>query len=138
MIPPKVPAAAATTQDVTLPLIQELFQPDYLENLLPSVTPLPSKTVTASQDNDGSTNPMMDALKKTAHYTFTQNMAPAYSSTLSPVLDLFQSLNRYATTEEVYKHLEDAWREDPELSLRIIWNARSIHDGKGEKGVFYA
>ncbi|KIJ06903.1 hypothetical protein PAXINDRAFT_51147, partial [Paxillus involutus ATCC 200175] len=32
--------------------------------------------------------------------------------------------------------LENAWSEDPVLTVRIIWNARSIHDGKGDKELF--
>ena len=30
-----------------------------------------------------------------------------------------------------------AWAEDPDLTLKIIWNLRSIHDGKSEKEGFY-
>ncbi|KIJ09162.1 hypothetical protein PAXINDRAFT_87872 [Paxillus involutus ATCC 200175] len=33
--------------------------------------------------------------------------------------------------------LENAWAEDPALTLRMIWSARSIHDGKGDKELFY-
>jgi hypothetical protein len=33
--------------------------------------------------------------------------------------------------------LAKAWEEDPSLTLRIIWNTRSIHNGKGDKELFY-
>ncbi|KAI0262261.1 hypothetical protein BGY98DRAFT_1092197 [Russula aff. rugulosa BPL654] len=33
--------------------------------------------------------------------------------------------------------LAKAWAEDPALTLKIIWNTRSIHDGKGDKELFY-
>ena len=82
-------------------------------------------------------NPMMDALKATAHRTFTENGAPAYSSTTSPLLDAFQGLRPHARGDNIFPLLDRAWKEDPELTLRIIWNARSIHDGKGEREVFY-
>lgn len=40
-----------------------------------------------------------------------------YNSTMSPVLDLFQCLHPSVKTLDVYKYLENAWREDPELSV---------------------
>ncbi|KAF8058605.1 hypothetical protein FPV67DRAFT_1565466 [Lyophyllum atratum] len=79
----------------------------------------------------------MEALKGTTHQTFTENMAPTYNSTLSPTLDAFQSLASSQTADRFNKYLQDAWAEDPELTLRIIWNIRSIHDGKGDKELFY-
>lgn len=33
--------------------------------------------------------------------------------------------------------LARAWAEDPALTLKIIWNTGSIHDGKGDKELFY-
>lgn len=39
--------------------------------------------------------------------------------------------------KKVDRFLGSAWEEDPNLTLRIIWNTRSIHDGKGEKELFY-
>jgi len=33
--------------------------------------------------------------------------------------------------------LAKLWAEDPALTLRVIWNTRSIHDGKGDKELFY-
>ncbi|EPS98363.1 hypothetical protein FOMPIDRAFT_41926 [Fomitopsis schrenkii] len=79
----------------------------------------------------------MDALKATANRTFTENGAPAYSSTTSPLLDAFQELRPHVHGDNISPLLESAWKQDPELTLRIIWNARSIHDGKGEREVFY-
>jgi hypothetical protein len=120
---------SATNQIVTLPFIPELFLPNYLDTLL-----RPKKQV----QNVTPKNPMMKALKQIEHQSYTTNLAPAFDSTLSPVLDLFQGLNHFSSTSEIYRYLENAWAEDPELSLRIIWNARSIHEGKGDKAVFYA
>lgn len=82
-------------------------------------------------------NPMMEALKATSRQTLTMNMAPAYSGTDSAVLDAFTSLSQYSTWSEIEIYLEAAWKEDSNLTLRIIWNLRSIHDGKGEKEAFY-
>ncbi|KZT74086.1 hypothetical protein DAEQUDRAFT_761537 [Daedalea quercina L-15889] len=131
------PPAAASSQNVTLPVIPELYSPDFLDILLPvkqdAVSRAESDGVTAPEVR----NPMIDALKATVHRTFTDNGAPAYSSTLSPTLDAFQVLRPRAQGKDIPRYLEAAWKEDPQLTLRIIWNLRSIHDGKGEKDVFY-
>ncbi|EPS98355.1 hypothetical protein FOMPIDRAFT_42401 [Fomitopsis schrenkii] len=79
----------------------------------------------------------MDALKTTANRTFTENGAPAYSSTTSPTLDAFLALRPHPHAANISQCLAKAWEADAELTLRIIWNARSIHDGKGEREVFY-
>ncbi|PPQ86401.1 hypothetical protein CVT25_003581, partial [Psilocybe cyanescens] len=39
--------------------------------------------------------------------------------------------------QELEQTLSNSWNEDPAWILRIIWNLRSIHDGKGEKEAFY-
>jgi hypothetical protein len=63
-------------------------------------------------------------------------MVMAFNSTGSATLDAFNFLNRW-TYEEVNERLEKAWNEDPSMALRLIWNIRSIHDGKSEKELFY-
>lgn len=129
--------AAATNQNVTLPFIRELFQSDYLNTLLPTKPRVLTPNVNATNTPH---NPTMDTLKHTTDCTRTDNGSPEFtSSTLSPVLDLFRGLNPVAKTVDIYKRLDEAWLEDPELTMRIIWNIRSlIHDGKSDRGVFYA
>lgn len=137
MSAPAAPAAAATSQRVTLPLIPELYSPDFLDILLPVKQSVVHDAPPADAAMPEVRNPMIDALKATANRTLTENGAPAYSSTESPLLDAFQGLRPHAHGDNISPLLEKAWREDPELTLRIIWNARSIHDGKGEREVFY-
>ncbi|EKM53550.1 uncharacterized protein PHACADRAFT_163867 [Phanerochaete carnosa HHB-10118-sp] len=72
----------------------------------------------------------MDALKAAANRTLTENWDPAYKSTLSPTLDAFQSLRPGWFDSDLGDTLKKAWAVDPEVTLRIIWNSRSIHDGK--------
>jgi Domain of unknown function (DUF2828) len=130
------PAAAATSQIVTLPHIPELFDPNFLDALLPPAsTPLADAAVHV--DAPVPTNAFMDALKSVAHRKYTQNEAPAFSSTLSSTLDAFQSLSARTTIPRIHSLLTKAWQEDPALTLKIIWNTRSIHDGKGDKELFY-
>ncbi|KAJ7775657.1 hypothetical protein DFH07DRAFT_732316 [Mycena maculata] len=79
----------------------------------------------------------MDALREFSHRTHTENKAPAYDSTLSPTLDAFQHLTHFSYGEKVGALLEKAWAEDSTLTLKIIWNLRSIHEGKSEREAFY-
>ncbi|KAI0252129.1 hypothetical protein BJV78DRAFT_1125031 [Lactifluus subvellereus] len=132
------PAAAATSQIVTLPHIPELFDSNFLDVLLP---PPPTSDAVASTNADADapvpTNTFMNALKSVVHHKYTQNAAPAFSSTLSSTLDAFQSLSAGMSIAKINSVLDKAWQEDPALTLRIIWNTRSIHDGKGDKELFY-
>jgi len=127
-------ASATSSQNVTLPVIPELFDPNFLDILIPPSTDgrVPVRVVTPTINN-----PMMDALQSTAHHAFTENDAPTYDSTLSATLDAFKGMSRYAYGDKVNHYLAKAWEEDPELTIRIIWNLRSIHDGKAEKEAFY-
>ncbi|KAF9461818.1 hypothetical protein BDZ94DRAFT_1283329 [Collybia nuda] len=127
---------AASTQVITLPDIPELYDPNFLDVLIPAVN-TKERDVTLEAP-PAPRNPMMDALLSTAHQTLTENNAPAYDSTGSPTLDAFQLLAYYSRDAAAYKAcLDKAWAEDPGLTLRLIWNIRSIHDGKAEKDPFY-
>lgn len=125
------PPAAATCQNVTLPVIPELYDANFLDALLPK------RDVSMEPKVEEPHHPMMDALKAFAHRTRTTNLDAAFSSTLSPTLDAFQTLRPGCFNPYLRHILKKAWEEDPELTLRIIWNSRSIHDGKGDKEVFY-
>jgi hypothetical protein len=131
---PAASTIATSSQNVTLPFIAELYNPNYLDILLPV-----SRNAKSNSPAPGPTpkNAMIDALKSTAHQTLTENAAMAYSSTLVATLDAFQGLTRYTFSKEVDKYLSSSWSEDQDMTLRIIWNLRSIHDGKGENEVFY-
>ncbi|KAG6844940.1 hypothetical protein H0H87_002273 [Tephrocybe sp. NHM501043] len=119
---------AASRQNFTLPNIPELYDPDFLDVLLKVEPQTLIETVKEAPKNS-----MMEALKATSHHALTQNLAPTYKSTLDPVLDAFQLLSSAITLEQFDKYLADSWSKDAEMTLRIIWNIRSIHDGKGDK-----
>ena len=122
-------SAAQTAQTVTLPPIPELFNPDFLDVLLPPQHSEPR--------DPAPSNKMMDALRSVAHQKRTENDAPAFSSTLSHTLDAYFGIRQGVTGRKVDRYLANAWAVDPALTLRIIWHCRSIHDGKGEKELFY-
>lgn len=127
-------SAASSSQVFTLPHIPELFDPNFLDILLP---PRPVLSADANVGAPVPKSAFMDALKSVAHHKITENGAPAYSSTLSSTLDAFQSLSVDMDTLTIDSVLARAWEEDSALTLKIIWNTRSIHDGKGDKELFY-
>ncbi|KAF8607923.1 hypothetical protein BDV93DRAFT_434906, partial [Ceratobasidium sp. AG-I] len=52
-------------------------------------------------------------------------------------LDAFSGLNPSSTCQEIHEQLAKSWEESPDLTLRIIWNMRSIHEGHNNKVGFY-
>ncbi|KDR69884.1 hypothetical protein GALMADRAFT_255745 [Galerina marginata CBS 339.88] len=130
-------AASRSSRPFLLPEIPELFNKDFLDILIPPTSASRDVLLDDHQATPAPTNPMMDALKATSNRVLTDNWAAAYSSTGSPTLDAFQGISRYTFATEMEQYLDEAWKEDPSVTLRIIWNLRSIHDGKGEKEAFY-
>jgi hypothetical protein len=86
-------------------------------------------TATATQKESGESLP--------ENMMYTENMGIAHESTTSPLLDLFSELEKTITRDRLKRLLDSAWKEDPLATLKIIWNARSIHLGKGEQESFY-
>lgn len=122
------------SQIVTLPPIPELFDPNFLDVLVPATQEAP---VPKGEGVEVASNAMMDALRSISHQKLTTNTAPAFRSTLVPTLDAYLGLRTGISGKAVDDYLENAWAEDPNLTLRIIWSTRSIHDGKAEKELFY-
>ncbi|KIJ07995.1 hypothetical protein PAXINDRAFT_18833 [Paxillus involutus ATCC 200175] len=69
------PHAAATSQNVTLPPIPELFDPDLL-------FPAPQSTIILKVEVAEDFDAVVDALRSTAHQKLTTNAAPTFDSTL--------------------------------------------------------
>ena len=80
----------------------------------------------------------LNYLKEEANYTLTENGAKTHESTYSKCLDLFGTIGalRYSTTEEIIARFLDAWYENPEYALKILFYARDIRGGLGERRVF--
>ncbi|KAI1845748.1 hypothetical protein JX265_000073 [Neoarthrinium moseri] len=109
----------------------------------------PSAPLPTERDETGkaSTAPFMDALlgSKLAVPTFderdskmlTENGDVAYSTSGDVLVDLFYELETLVSTDRLKVTLEAAWNKDPDSTLRLIWNARSIHLGKSDKITFY-
>ncbi|KAH8167461.1 hypothetical protein CIB48_g784 [Xylaria polymorpha] len=67
----------------------------------------------------------------------TENADVTYRSTTSPLVDLFAELEDVLSSNRLLELLNAAWAEDSLATLKIIFNARSIHLGKGSRTTFY-
>ncbi|BEJ15868.1 hypothetical protein CspHIS471_0504730 [Cutaneotrichosporon sp. HIS471] len=110
--------------------VEELLKETH-PNVLPATTRASSTTLTQAPSA-----PFLDALRKIPD-TKTWNNAPAFSSTDSALLDLFNELQAGASVKELFGLLPKAWDEDADKTLRIIFHTRSIHEGKGLRVPFF-
>lgn len=79
----------------------------------------------------------MTALESEMNVTETLNGAKAYESTLNKCLDLFGKIaacrNNVKQAQKLFAH---AYAENPETATRILFWARDIRGGQGEREVF--
>ncbi|OAQ68754.1 hypothetical protein VFPPC_04944 [Pochonia chlamydosporia 170] len=68
---------------------------------------------------------------------FTENKDVTYRTTTESLVDLFSELEDTITGPRLRDALEAAWKDDPLITLKIIFNARSIHLGKSSRSTFY-
>lgn len=67
----------------------------------------------------------------------TENADVAHRSSGEALVDLFYELEDTVTGARLQEVLEKAWTVDSDATLKIIWNARSIHLGKSSRHMFY-
>lgn len=81
---------------------------------------------------------MLSYLNKETNYRFTENGALTYSSTGSDCLDLFDSVGavRHAEDREIISCFIPAFTEDSDMATKILFYARDIREGLGERRVF--
>lgn len=80
----------------------------------------------------------LQALKEEANKTRTENLAMTWRSSGSENVDLFASIGalRSASDEEIVRRFIKAWAEDHDLAMKILFYARDIRGGLGERRVF--
>ncbi len=83
-------------------------------------------------------NIMLNFLKKMADRTFTENGAAAPRTTDSDCLDLFAITGawRSQSDSEIENRFLRAYAENPDLAMKILFYARDIRGGLGERRVF--
>ncbi|MCR5552656.1 MAG: DUF2828 family protein, partial [Oscillospiraceae bacterium] len=81
---------------------------------------------------------MLEHLKREANLTHTENGAVTNLSSGSELLDLFATVG--ALREAPERELEDrfvrAWTEAPGLAMKLLFYARDVRGGLGERRVF--
>ena len=80
----------------------------------------------------------LNALKSEANKTYTENGAITLLSSGSKCLDLFATIGalRHETGEDIRDRFFKAYCEDPDIAMRILFYARDIRGGLGERRVF--
>ena len=79
-----------------------------------------------------------NVIREESRRNFTENGCEAYSTTLNKCLDLFGCIGslRSRTDDQVERLFADAYMEDSELATKILFYARDIRGGCGERKVF--
>ena len=73
--------------------------------------------------------------RKMNNLTKTENNAPTYLSSLSPVLDLFAGIGamRNWAAEQILESFSEAYDRDPERALKVLFWGRAARIGAGER-----
>ena len=81
---------------------------------------------------------MLEFLKKMMNRTFTENGAVTPRTTGSECLDLFSTIGalRAQSDTEICDRFLRAFADDPDLAMKILFYARDIRGGLGERSVF--
>ncbi len=81
---------------------------------------------------------MLKYLKKEANETYTENGAKAFCSAGSDCLDLFFKAGAMRTADEeaIKQAVAKSYAEDPDKTMKIIFFARDVRGGLGERRFF--
>ena len=81
---------------------------------------------------------MLNELKTEANRALTENGAATYLTTESDCLDLFAAVGalRREKDGEIIDRFRRAYAEDPDLAMKILFFARDVRGGLGERRVF--
>ena len=79
-----------------------------------------------------------DALNEESRKKYTENGAQAYNSTSNALLDLFGTIGalRNRDDKDLFLLIDEAYKADPLFATKIVFYARDIREGCGERDVF--
>ena len=77
-------------------------------------------------------------LKKQCSLKTTENGAIVYDSSMDKVVDLFAQIGAMRVRSKNDKHriFIDAYNQDPDLALKVLFYARDCREGQGERDTF--
>ena len=83
---------------------------------------------------------MLKYLKEEANYAYTENGALTNAGSFSDCVDLFGSIGalRRQPEDDIIERFVRAYAEDPDLAMKILFYARDVRGGLGERRVFRA
>ena len=81
---------------------------------------------------------MLEVLKKTANKTYTENGAVTHRTSGKDCLNLFAAIGalRLADDQTICSRFLKAYAENPDLAMKILFYARDVRGGLGERRVF--
>jgi len=81
---------------------------------------------------------VLEVLKKTANKTYTENGAVTRRTSGKDCLDLFAAIGalRRADDQNICSRFLKAYAENPDLAMKILFYARDVRGGLGERRVF--
>jgi len=81
---------------------------------------------------------LAETVKTVANHTFTENGSLCHKSTFNRCLDLFSQIGAWRNEPEhtILECFSKAFLEDPTMALQILFFARDIRNGLGERRVF--
>ena len=81
---------------------------------------------------------MLEVLKKSANQTYTENSAVTYRTSGKDCLDLFATIGalRRADDQTICSRFLKAYAENRDLAMKILFYARDVRGGLGERRVF--
>jgi hypothetical protein len=136
--PASVSSPRDSKRDVTVPSLPELHDPNFLDRLLPPPAVVPAaKPKVDAQHTQGTS--FMATMATASNRKRTTNHAAGFSSTLDPTLDAFDSVSQKTNWNDIkpLTTLRRSYEYDPVTTVKIIFNLRSIHEGKSEREGFY-
>ena len=81
---------------------------------------------------------MLEYLKNETNKTLTENGAATYRTSCSDCLDLFATIGALRHSDEsiIINRFMRAYTENPDLAMKILFFARDVRGGLGERRVF--